>query len=150
MFFALVARAAIRIISKPPSTPEAIPKLDRVGAHWGHSALYETPFLVILMRWAEVYFGGTSGTVIRLERSKDLSFTEDFMEYRIGGYFGNDSPVVDLHQIRCSVGASTYGFQTSMVQLIQHFESNDLQQPQQFLVSLWCGHWISGKGFFYW
>ena len=58
LFFALVARVAIRFIYKPPPLPEAIPKLDRIGAHLGHAALYALPFLVILIGWAEVDMGG--------------------------------------------------------------------------------------------
>ena len=58
LFFALVARVTIRFIYKPPPLPDAIPKLDRMGAHLGHAALYVIPFMVILVGWAEVDFGG--------------------------------------------------------------------------------------------
>lgn len=58
LFFSLLARVAIRLIYKPPPLPEAIPKLDRVGAHLGHAALYALPFLIISVGWAEVDFGG--------------------------------------------------------------------------------------------
>lgn len=58
LFFVLLSRVAIRLLFKPPPLPAAIPKLDRVGAHLGHAALYALPFMIILIGWAEVDFGG--------------------------------------------------------------------------------------------
>ena len=59
LFFALVARIAIRFMFKPPPlSPDHISQFDRAGAHIAHAALYALPFLVICIGWAEVDFGG--------------------------------------------------------------------------------------------
>lgn len=58
LLFALIARVVIRIMFKPPPIPEEISKMDRTGAHLAHAALYALPFLIILVGWAEVDFGG--------------------------------------------------------------------------------------------
>lgn len=58
LLFVLLGRVAIRLMCKPPPLPDTIPKLDRVGAHLGHAALYALPFLIILVGWAEVDLGG--------------------------------------------------------------------------------------------
>ena len=58
LLFLLVLRIAIRFAHSPPPLPEAIPRIERIGAHLGHAALYLLPAAVIGMGWAEVDFGG--------------------------------------------------------------------------------------------
>ena len=54
----LVLRIAVRLDRSPPPLPDAIPRIERIGARIGHGALYLLPALVIGLGWAEVDVGG--------------------------------------------------------------------------------------------
>ena len=54
----LVLRIVIRIMYTPPQLPAAIPRVERIGAHLGHWALYVLPAFIIACGWAETNFGG--------------------------------------------------------------------------------------------
>ena len=54
----LVLRIVIRIMHTPPQLPAAIPRVERIGAHLGHWALYVLPAFIIACGWAETNFGG--------------------------------------------------------------------------------------------
>lgn len=58
LFFLLMLRIAIRLISKPPALSEVIPAIERMAAHLGHLALYILPLAIIVIGWAEVDMGG--------------------------------------------------------------------------------------------
>ena len=54
----LAVRIGVRLAHAPPPLPQAIPPVERVGAHLGHAALYALPAVVIAVGWFEVDAGG--------------------------------------------------------------------------------------------
>lgn len=54
----LVIRIIIRVMYTPPKLPDGIPRMERIGAHLGHAALYALPAAIIAVGWAETNFGG--------------------------------------------------------------------------------------------
>ena len=54
----LILRVAVRLAYAPPPLPDAIPRVERIGSHIGHAALYVLPVAVIGFGWAEVDVGG--------------------------------------------------------------------------------------------
>ena len=54
----MLVRCSVRVLNEPPPLPDAIPKLERVGALVGHLALYLLPFLIIAAGWAETNLEG--------------------------------------------------------------------------------------------
>lgn len=54
----LVMRMGVRRSNPPPALPSGISRLERIGAHVGHLALYGLPAIVIVLGWAETNFGG--------------------------------------------------------------------------------------------
>lgn len=70
LLFLLVARIAVRLLVSPPPLPADFPKLDRIGAHLGHIALYILPLLIIMVGWAETDFGGHGVSWFGIEMPK--------------------------------------------------------------------------------
>lgn len=54
----MIARCMVRVLNAPPPLPDTIPELERVGALFGHLALYALPFLIIAAGWAETNLEG--------------------------------------------------------------------------------------------
>ena len=54
----MLVRGMVRVLNEPPPLPDAIPSLERVGARFGHLALYLLPLLIIAAGWAETNLEG--------------------------------------------------------------------------------------------
>ena len=57
LLFLLILRIAVRLAYAPPPLPDTIRRIERIGAHAGHVALYILPAVVIGVGWAEVDVG---------------------------------------------------------------------------------------------
>lgn len=58
LLFLLILRIAVRLAIQPPPLPASLSKIDRIGSHVGHAALYILPALIIGLGWAETDLGG--------------------------------------------------------------------------------------------
>ena len=54
----LILRVAIRLLNRPPPLPNRIDPFEQGVAYVGHMMLYMLPFVVIVLGWSEVDFGG--------------------------------------------------------------------------------------------
>lgn len=53
----LALRIVVRLAYAAPPLPDVIPRIERIGAHAGHVALYLLPVAVIGLGWAEIDVG---------------------------------------------------------------------------------------------
>ena len=84
LLFLLIARIAARLIYSVPPLPEVISRIERLGAHFGHAALYVLPLVVITIGWAEVDFGGHEVTWFGLALPDLLPTVETWRGFDVG------------------------------------------------------------------
>ena len=58
LIFLLAVRIIVRMATSAPPPLSALSKLEKLGSHIGHLALYALPAAILLLGWAEVDLGG--------------------------------------------------------------------------------------------
>lgn len=85
LLFLLVARIGVRLANRPPPLPEGIRRVERVGAHLGHAALYALPAAVIAVGWFEVDAGGHGASWFGVPMPKVFPTMETLGGYEVEG-----------------------------------------------------------------